>query len=249
MKTKKILSRDNPTFKTWLRIRRTRGIKKEGVALLSGPKQVREVLAASPERCAGIIFTPHHPTPVVPSTLPRYSLSPDLFRLLDLFDTGPPLLLVRVDPFPPFTSGPYPSGCLLCIPFQDPPNVGAVIRTAAALGAAGVVMLKEAAHPFHPKSLRSAGSAVFRIPILEGPSINSLDAGEIPLITLSPNGQDLQDFEFPSTFCLLPGLEGPGLPGRLQASAQLAIPMDRQVESLNAATATAIVLYCWRRGR
>ncbi|MFO7987841.1 MAG: RNA methyltransferase [Desulfatiglandaceae bacterium] len=249
MKIREILSRDNPTFKTWLQIRRARGIKKQGLALLAGPKPVHEVLAAFPHRCAGIIFTSHHQPPSVPPGLPRYRLSPDLFHLLDLFDTGRPLLLVRLDPFPPFAPEQCPSGCTVCIPFQDPANVGAVIRTAAALGAAQIVILKEAAHPFHPKSLRSAGSTLFKIPILEGPSINRLDTGEVPLITLSPNGVDLRDFQFPSTFCLLPGLEGPGLPGSVRPSAQLAIPMDRDVDSLNSATATAISLYCWRKGR
>lgn len=248
MEPKKIRSRDNPAFKMWLRLRHARGIKKEGLALLSGLKQVREILATHPEQCAGIICTEEHAPLIGPSTLPRYCLSPSLFRMLDLFGTDQPLLLVRVPPFAPFVPEQCPSGCTLCVPFQDPVNVGAVIRTAAALGVAGMVMLEEAAHPFHPRSLRSAGTSIFKVPLLKGPSIIRLDTKEIPLITLSPQGKNVKDFRFPSTFCLLPGLEGPGLPGPLKPSAQLAVPMERDVESLNAATAAAIVLYQWHTG-
>jgi tRNA G18 (ribose-2'-O)-methylase SpoU len=126
--------------------------------------------------------------------------------------------------------------------------VGAVIRTAAGLGVSRVVILKEAAHPFHPKSVRVAGSSIFRVPILEGPPLKELVTSGAPLITLSPKGEDVDKYQFPSSFCLVPGLEGPGIPECLERAATLAIPMKNGVESLNAAMATGIVLYLWQRG-
>ena len=65
---------------------------------------------------------------------------------------------------------PWPDGCTLFVPFQDPENVGAVIRSAAAFGVARVVLLREAAHPFHPRSSRAAGPALFQVPLQVGPA-------------------------------------------------------------------------------
>lgn len=124
--------------------------------------------------------------------------------------------------------------------------MGAVIRSAAAFGVARIVLLKEAAHPYHHASLRTAGSAVWRTRILEGPSISELKVTGVPLVTLSPQGKDLGAYRFPQSFGLVPGLEGPGLPHVLRRAECLSIPMSPGVESLNAALATGIALYAWR---
>ena len=250
MKPKRITSAGNTTFKIFLRLTRGRGILKYGRALFSGPKQIKELLHDFPDRCSGIIYSENHDIPVVPESLemPFYCLSSELFHRIDIHDTGHPVLLVRVDPFPRWTDSPGQSGCTLCIPFQDPANVGAVIRSAAAFGASRLVILEEAAHPFLPKSLRVAGSTLFRVPLFEGPSIKDLKVSNMPLLALSPEGRDIDTFRFPPSFCLVPGLEGPGLPGHLREAVLLSIPMEPGVESLNAALVTGIALYLWRRG-
>ncbi len=246
---KKINSENNATFKLFLKLTKARGIKKNGLALLSGPKQVREVFNDFPDRCAGIIFSDQHVPPAESTSagIPSYCLNTAMFRQVDIYDTGHPILLVRVDPFAGWDEKPGASGCTLCVPFQDPANVGAVIRSAAAFGVPRVVFLKEAAHPFHHKSLRVAGSALFRVPIFEGPSIYDLKPFGLPMVTLSPAARDAKDFAFPASFCLVPGLEGPGLPDHLRDSTCLSIPMEPGVESLNAAMATGIILYLWKR--
>jgi tRNA G18 (ribose-2'-O)-methylase SpoU len=96
--------------------------------------------------------------------------------------------------------------------------------------------------------VRVAGSALFRIPILEGPSIHEIQSTQMPLIGLSPEGQDVAEFQFPETFGLIPGLEGQGLPEGLRKKTIISIPISKKIESLNTATATAIVMYVWKRG-
>jgi tRNA G18 (ribose-2'-O)-methylase SpoU len=76
-----------------------------------------------------------------------------------------------------------------------------------------------------------------------------LDEFKVPdgqVVTLSPQGEDIGNYRFPETFCMIPGLEGPGLPGNLKDANALAIPMEPGVESINAALATGIALYLWR---
>jgi len=111
------------------------------------------------------------------------------------------------------------------------------------------VLLKESAQPFHHKSIRAAGSSIFRVPLFEGPSAGELTATEFPIITLSAGGENIAGYSFPPSFGLLPGLEGPGLPEEAHRLPSLAIPMMPGVESLNAAVATGIALFVWRSHR
>jgi len=251
MKTIDISSPDSRIYKRLLALKTARGIKKHSLAIVSGPRQTRDVARDFPSRCEALIFSKDRtPPPGVPADpIIRYRLSRELFRQLDLFDTGEPLLVVRFAPFPRLEEDPWPRGCTLCIPFQDPANVGSVIRAAAAFGVSRVVILKEAAHPFHPKAVRAAGGNIFRVPIVEGPRLDELAPKGVPLLTLSPRGEEVSTYRFPSSFCLVPGLEGPGLPAALGNAQALAIPMQNGVESLNAAMATGIVLYLWRQGK
>jgi TrmH family RNA methyltransferase len=248
MKVKEINSRHNNDFQAFVKILKGQGVKKKGLAFFSGPKQVREILTEFPEHCEGIIFSTKHKMPAgIPTRdFQTYSVAKELFREVDVFGTDFPVLIVRVPSFPPWNPGAAFKGCTLLIPFQDPSNVGAVIRSAAAFGVTKLVVLKEAAHPFHYKSTRAGGSALFRVPIFDGPSIQELGRSASPIITLSTGGEDIRKFIFPESFCLLPGLEGPGLPPELLQLKSLSIPMKRGVESLNAALATGIALYAWR---
>lgn len=248
MKVKLITSENNSAFKFFLKLTKARGIKKHGMAFLSGPKQLHEVLRDFPGQCAGIIIADYHDTPPLPENtdLTLYRISNDLFKKIDLFGTKHPVLLVKVNHFPQWDENSQTPGCTLIAPFQDPANVGAVIRSSAAFGVSGIVLTKETAHPFNPKSLRAAGSNIFRIPILEGPSLYKLHITKTPVITLSPKGKDATDFVFPPSFCLVPGIEGPGLPEQMRKATTLSIPMAKGVESLNSAVAASIVLYLWR---
>lgn len=245
-----IESADNPFFKSLTKILTGRGIRKHGTALVSGPKVVEEFLRRSPESCLAWINTARQPGPPLdlPDTVAWYQLSGALFREVDVVGTNAPMLLVKTPEMASWNAADgFAPGCNLLVPFQDPENVGSVIRTAAAFGVTSVILLAECAHPYHPKALRASAGAVFQVTLLEGPSLADLPP-DLPVVALSPEGRDIHGADFPDAFGLLPGIEGPGLPHHFRDES-LSIPLADGVESLNSATATAIVLYLWRRSQ
>ncbi len=136
---------------------------------------------------------------------------------------------------------------------QDPGNLGAVVRSAAGLGAAGVLLSPGCADPFGAAAVRGSAGAVFRIPVeREVSAASAVDrmqrAGGETWATDSL-GRKIDDWR-PSENCLLLiGAEGSGLDPAAVALANgtVAIPMSRGVESLNVAVATGILLQHLRR--
>lgn len=247
---REIASESNPNFQTCRDLQQGRGIRKHGLALLSGRKLVEEVLRDDPERIEAWVTDRDGPPPPpeCPPGAAWLRLARPLWEQIDQFGTGYPILRVRTPEIRPIDLAADAAelpGCTLAIPFQDPENVGAALRSAAAFGVDRVVFLKEAAHPYHPKSLRSGGPALLKIPAFAGPSIRDLPAMKLPLIVLGAGGADIRSFEWPGAFVLLPGVEGPGLPAELPQSNKVGIPIASEVESLNANVATAIALYAW----
>jgi 16S rRNA (guanine(527)-N(7))-methyltransferase RsmG len=241
-----ISSGQNPLFKHCRKLLTGRGIRKLGQALLAGVKPVSETLAGAPQRCEAWLSCDEPPPPGGPPHLKWFRLSPALFRELDTFGTHSPLLLITLPDIRPWEprDGFLP-GCSLVIPFQNPDNVGAAIRSAAAFGASQVILLAESAHPFHPRALRASGGSVLRVQLRQGPALDKLPA-DLPIMALSPEGADIRQAAFPPSFGLLAGIEGPGLPAVWRRRA-VGIPISPAVESLNAAAAVAVALYEWKR--
>ena len=223
------------------------GIREHGEAILAGSRIRDEVLAHFSEHVLGWLTDAGGPPP--PSrSIAWFRLSGPLFKEVDIAGTHAPLLLVRVPEMATWSDeDPWPDGCTLFVPFQDPENVGAVIRSAAAFGVARVVLLREMAHPFHPRSSRAAGPALFQVPLFVGPRLAELRTAGAPLIALDTSGPELSEEPFPERFGLVVGVEGPGLPAHLKGGERRRIAMQPGVESLNAAAAAAIALYVWSR--
>ena len=123
----------------------------------------------------------------------------------------------------------------------DPGNVGTLIRTADAFGAA-VALSDGCADPTGPKALRASAGSIWRVPLLPfdaapgGAGWRSSPRGGEPLGQVDLRGE--------TTF--LVGAEREGLPAELERDAEAWIPIGG-AESLNAAVAGAIALYEWRR--
>lgn len=241
---REVTSPQNPHYQLLKAIMGSKGICKYGLALISGKKVVEEIARDDPGQAECWVYR-RFKTPLTgpASSISNIILDNKLFDNIDIWGTGDRLLVVRVDPFPIWDDNDM--GCTLFVPFQDPGNVGSVIRSAAAFGVERVVLLKEAAHPYHPKSSRASSGALFKIPIYQGPSIRDLVYKSAPLFILDSSGEDISSIAFPKKFGILPGLEGPGIPKQLRLLPSIRVPMEEKIESLNAATATAIVLHCW----
>ena len=146
------------------------------------------------------------------------------------------LAVARRPPFDPAALGP---GRVVLL--EDPRhlgNVGAVVRVAAAAGAAGV-LTTGARDPWDPAALRGSAGLHYALPVgrVDGPTADR------PLAALDPEGDALA--ALPADVVLAFGTERHGLSAALRARADLrvAIPMRAGVSSLNLATAAAVALY------
>ena len=139
---------------------------------------------------------------------------------------------------------------------QNPGNVGAIVRVAEAAGATGVVVAGVSADPFGWKAIRGSMGSVLRVPISLDASAHDAVAtarrcGASVVATVPRDGVLLHAARFTGSVALLIGGEGIGLtPDVLRAADQhVSIPMEPPVESLNAAVASAVLLYEARRQR
>ena len=120
-------------------------------------------------------------------------------------------------------------------------NLGAVVRVAAAAGAAGVLASGDR-DPWHPTALRGSAGLHFALPVAR---VEGLPPSHRPVVAADPDGPPLGEAVIPGRAILAFGGERRGLSPRLLARADLrvGIPMRAGVSSLNLATAVAILLY------
>ncbi len=133
---------------------------------------------------------------------------------------------------------------------QDPGNLGSMLRTALGAGVDVVYLSKGCTDAWSPKCLRGGQGAQFHLPIVEGVDIvEALAAfsGESFATTLA--GESLYEQDLKQSVAFVIGNEGAGLSkGAIQAATQqINIPMNDQLESLNAAAAAAVCLFEYKR--
>src|SRR5688572_29129387 len=151
---------------------------------------------------------------------------------------------------------PAPALVLAATGLQDPGNAGAIIRSAAAAGATGVVLDESSADPWGWKALRASMGSAFHLPVFRSRGIAALvkdwrKAGLCIAATVPRGGTSMHNVDFTKPTALLLGGEGAGLPDALVDSAdvRVTIPMRGGIESLNAAVAAAVLLYEAQRQR
>ena len=149
-----------------------------------------------------------------------------------------------------------PADCVVApVGVQDPGNLGAIVRTAEAAGAAGVAVAGDSADPFGWKALRGAMGSTLRVPVADGGDPAGVvaaarEAGLRVLAAVPRGGPPPHEADLGGRRLLLIGGEGAGLGTCVDlADAAVSVPMAPPVESLNVAVAAAVILYEARRQR
>jgi TrmH family RNA methyltransferase len=216
----------------------SKGLKEEGLFLLSGEKLIREFLKKPNLTITYELTAPGH-APLTDSKQMPFTTA--LFDQIDVLGTHFNILVLEQPLLPVLTAADMisyrPSGIELVIPIGDPGNLGALIRSAEAFGVPRVILTREAAHPFLPKSVKASAGSVLRVPLARGPTLAEFPQG---CLALDMIGISIDDFIWPDHGLLVVGEEGPGF-GASAFQTRLRIP-TKGVESLNVVVAASIAL-------
>jgi RNA methyltransferase, TrmH family len=237
-----ITSATNPRLKLLRRLQARRGRERLGLFVCEGEDLVEAALCAGLQPVEALVDASR---PALADRLSAEPVEPKLLAAVSTLGHPPRMVAVfRTADLPRLEPASAPPVGLALWRVGDPANVGALIRSAAALGPAFVCLSEGSADPTGPKALRASMGALFRVPLgtyedAPGPRVALVPYGASPLAELP--------FDRSATFVL--GAERDGLPDELVRSCEAAatIPQLEGEQSLNVAAAGAIALYEWRR--
>ena len=145
---------------------------------------------------------------------------------------------------------PAPGHIVVLDRLQDPGNAGTIIRTAEAAGFRGIISVSGSVDLYSPKVVRSAAGALLRMPVLtdvtEEEAIRLVhESGRQLVVTALEDAKGCFSVSDYGACALVIGNEGSGVSsGFLEAAdLRLTIPMEGEIESLNAAVAAGILMY------
>lgn len=140
---------------------------------------------------------------------------------------------------------------IVCDSLQDPHNLGAIIRSALASGASGVVVTRERSAPIGGTAAKSSAGAMSHIPICQvtnlATALNDLKkVGFWVFGTVKDAGaHSLYETDLTVPTCLVVGSEGKGIRPlvKRECDGLISIPMEGTLDSLNSSVAAAVVLF------
>lgn len=181
----------------------------------------------------------------------RFEVTPEVFAKIAYREESEGVLLVipylerRLDDLP-LREAPF-----FCVieGVEKPGNLGAILRTADAAGVDGVIICAGATDLHNPNVIRASLGALFTVPVVEAPTpeaIAWLRQRGIQIVATTPAAsQNYTEADLTGPVAVVMGSESSGLGDEWLAAAdtQVAIPMHGAADSLNLATATALLLY------
>jgi TrmH family RNA methyltransferase len=243
-------SRDNPKVKRWAKLAAdARYRRSEKRALIEGPHLLAALLQ-------------HRHQPVAVLATEEGAADAEISALIDRSGVRPVLLSKSV--FRSVADSETPQGVAaeIAIPgpraadgritlflegVQDPSNVGAIVRSAAAFGARRVVLDRGCADAWSPKALRAGMGGHFALTLQPAADLSAeLNAFKGSLLSTVPHGgMPIEEADLTGSVGWLFGGEGRGLSEETlrKVLLRVSIPMSEESESLNVAAAAAICLY------
>lgn len=177
-----------------------------------------------------------------------YKIPDSLFKKIS--DTASPQGIIALAKMPErCASGLEKSGRYIALEnLADPSNLGAVARTAEALGVSGIILSKNGCDPYSPKSLRASMGTLLRIPVFIFEDFAE-DLKKTGLKTFAcvvdKDARSINSIQFSDGCALIIGNEANGITDETKAIADslITIPMKGKAESLNAAVAASISMW------
>lgn len=250
---KSIRSPENPGYRDLLRLARSARLQRQArVALLEGEHLCTAYAAryGSPRRLvvteAALASAAVADLQARDPALETWVLAPSLFKALAQTDT-PAGIIAEIE-VPKPEPGSTPLGtCLLLEDIQDPGNLGVLLRIAAAAGLRTVWLSPHCAYVWSGKVLRAGQGAHFSLELVEAADLLAVarDFAGLRMATVVRGGASLFDTRLDGPIAFLFGNEGAGLSQALatMVDRRLTIPMPGAMESLNVASAAAIVVF------
>lgn len=247
-------------IKAWRSLHRGKGRRETGCFLAEGRRLVAEMLDWPGRTVAVLHAGAAEEEPELEALLARAAARgvrteavPEAI-VRTLADAAAPQPLLAIGEIPAYGWDNVDDGAVVLLDgVQDPGNVGVLVRSALALGAAAVIGVGETADPWGPKALRASAGASFRGPVFRTDTRDAVErlAGlRIPIWVAAADAPPLEGPP-PGPVALALGSEARGVSRPLLAAAArvVSVPLARGVESLNVASAGAILLDRMRTGR
>jgi RNA methyltransferase, TrmH family len=265
---KRIESKENPTYRQWKVLHQASGRQAREFVFLEGYRLCGDALQSGVRPVAALIADGAAPSTAgqdfigrLPQQVTLYSLPDRLFA--GLCSTENPQGIALICPSPLLAgpaSPPLPDGLYLVTEeIRDPGNLGNMIRTADAFAFDAVLLTPGTVYPFSDKVLRAAMGSCFHVPLIQMQDLAAIAAwlasGEPPVTLLAADPGEEADApgaaqtgwpgEWPLPAALLIGNEANGISAeaRRLCRRSIAIPMPGRAESLNAASAAAILCF------
>lgn len=234
-------SKNNLSFKKFHSLLKAKGIKKEKQYIVSGQSIVDEYLTKYKSKIQFIIDYRQDKLEALDTNFKCCLLNKELYKELDHFGTNSSLLICNQNEIPMWDSQRPANNFELLVALGEPSNLGALVRNLTALNINKIILLKEACSPYHPKSVRAASGCLELMNFEFGPSILDLK-DRSDLIALDMSGESIKNKKWNKNNYIILGEEGPGIP-KDNHWQKLSIPMNSEVESLNATMAASFIAF------